>query len=67
MGPLAGIKVLELGGIGPGPFAAALLADLGADVIRIDRLAPAGGGLAMPHKFNTELSGAAGDYFHHRV
>lgn len=51
MGPLAGIKVIELGGIGPGPFAAALLADLGADVIRIDRLAPAGGGLAMPHKF----------------
>ncbi len=51
MGPLAGIKIIELGGIGPGPFAAALLADLGADVIRIDRIAPAGGGLAMPHRF----------------
>ncbi len=37
MGPLAGVKVLELAGIGPGPFCAMLLADLGADVVRIDR------------------------------
>ncbi len=36
-GPLAGLTVIELAGIGPGPFAAMLLADLGADVIRIDR------------------------------
>lgn len=36
-GPLAGLKVVEVGSIGPGPFAAMLLADLGADVIRIDR------------------------------
>jgi alpha-methylacyl-CoA racemase len=36
-GPLAGIRILELAGIGPGPFAAMLLADLGADVLRIDR------------------------------
>jgi alpha-methylacyl-CoA racemase len=36
-GPLAGIRVVELAGIGPGPFAAMLLADLGADVVRIDR------------------------------
>src|SRR3712207_1909537 len=36
-GPLRGIRVLELAGIGPGPFAAMLLADLGADVVRIDR------------------------------
>ncbi|CAN7225653.1 CaiB/BaiF CoA-transferase family protein [Terrabacter sp. LjRoot27] len=36
-GPLAGIRVVELAGIGPAPFAAMLLADLGADVIRIDR------------------------------
>ncbi|MGO4342133.1 CaiB/BaiF CoA transferase family protein [Pedococcus sp. 2YAF34] len=36
-GPLAGLKVVEIGGIGPGPFAAMLLADLGADVVRVDR------------------------------
>ena len=37
MGPLHGLKVVELAGIGPGPHAAMILADLGADVIRIDR------------------------------
>ncbi len=36
-GPLAGVRVVELVGIGPGPFAGMLLADLGADVIRVDR------------------------------
>ncbi|MCU1374645.1 MAG: putative acyl-CoA transferase/carnitine dehydratase [Actinomycetia bacterium] len=36
-GPLSGIRVLELAGIGPGPFAGMLLADLGADVVRVDR------------------------------
>src|SRR5262245_31874367 len=36
-GPLQGVKVLEIGGIGPNPFAAMLLADMGADVLRIDR------------------------------
>jgi alpha-methylacyl-CoA racemase len=36
-GPLAGVKVLEFAGIGPGPFCAMVLGDLGADVIRIDR------------------------------
>ncbi len=44
-GPLRGIKVVELAGIGPGPFAAMMLADLGADVIRVDR--PSGPGLAL--------------------
>lgn len=48
-GPLAGVRVVELAGIGPGPFAAMLLADLGADVVRIDR--PGGGALTIdpPH------------------
>ncbi|GAA3037801.1 CaiB/BaiF CoA-transferase family protein [Streptomyces olivoverticillatus] len=42
-GPLAGVRVVELAGIGPAPFAAMLLADLGADVVRVDR--PGGPGL----------------------
>ena len=37
MGPLTGVRVIEMGGIGPSPFAAMLMADLGAEVIRIDR------------------------------
>ena len=36
-GPLAGVRVVELAGIGPGPFAAMMLADMGADVVRVDR------------------------------
>jgi len=36
-GPLSGIRVLEVGGIGPGPFAGMILADLGAEVLRVDR------------------------------
>ncbi|MDT5056186.1 MAG: alpha-methylacyl-CoA racemase [Mycobacterium sp.] len=45
-GPLAGVKVIELGGIGPGPHAAMVLADLGADVVRVRRP----GGLQMPQE-----------------
>lgn len=41
-GPLHGVRVLEIQGIGPGPFAAMVLADLGADVIRVDRTTPGG-------------------------
>ena len=41
MGPLQGIRIVELAGIGPGPFAAMLLADMGADVICVDRPAAA--------------------------
>jgi crotonobetainyl-CoA:carnitine CoA-transferase CaiB-like acyl-CoA transferase len=37
MGPLKGLTIIEIAGIGPGPFAAMLLADMGADVIRVDR------------------------------
>ncbi len=37
MGPLTGIKVIELAGIGPGPFCGMMLADMGAEVIRVDR------------------------------
>jgi alpha-methylacyl-CoA racemase len=45
-GPLAGVKIIELGGIGPGPHAAMVLADLGADVVRVRRP----GGMAMPRE-----------------
>jgi len=44
MGPLAGIRVIEMAGIGPGPFCAMMLSDLGAEVIRLDRLSLKGAG-----------------------
>ncbi len=47
-GPLSGIRVVELAGIGPGPMCAMLLADLGADVIRVDR--PAQIDLGVPRR-----------------
>ena len=37
MGPLAGVKIIEMAGVGPAPFAGMLLADMGAEVVRIDR------------------------------
>jgi alpha-methylacyl-CoA racemase len=37
VGPLSGIKIVEFAGIGPGPFAAMMLSDMGADVLRVDR------------------------------
>jgi alpha-methylacyl-CoA racemase len=42
MGPLEGIRIVELAGIGPGPFCAMLLSDMGAEVIRVDRAAMVG-------------------------
>ncbi|MFB9359922.1 CaiB/BaiF CoA transferase family protein [Actinoplanes nipponensis] len=50
-GPLHGLKVVELAGIGPGPFAAMLLADLGADVVRVDRPGP-GSPLTVEPRFD---------------
>ena len=44
MGPLQGVKIIEVAGIGPGPFAAMLLSDMGADVVRVDRASNAMGG-----------------------
>jgi alpha-methylacyl-CoA racemase len=43
-GPLAGVRIVELAGIGPAPFAGMVLADLGADIVRVDRAAQAAGG-----------------------
>ena len=48
MGPLEGIKIIELAGIGPCPMCGMLLAELGADVLKIDRVRPSGLGLAVP-------------------
>ena len=48
MGPLDGFKIVELAGIGPGPMAAMLLADMGATVLRVERLEPAGLGVQRP-------------------
>jgi alpha-methylacyl-CoA racemase len=53
VGPLAGIKIIELAGIGPGPMCAMLLADLGATVLRIDR--PGGSDLGLPRPLRYDL------------
>src|SRR5690606_22620061 len=42
-GPLAGVRIIELSGLGPTPYGVMLLADLGAEVIRVDRVAAAQG------------------------
>ena len=42
-GPLNGVKIIEFAGIGPGPFCAMLLSDMGAEVLRIDRKGASGG------------------------
>src|SRR5512145_36612 len=69
-GPLQGLRVIELASIGPGPMCAMLLADLGADVVRVDRLEPSGLGVPMDRRFDVngrsrrsialDLKGAAG-------
>ncbi|MDG2283945.1 MAG: CaiB/BaiF CoA-transferase family protein [Alphaproteobacteria bacterium] len=48
MGPLNGIKIIELAGIGPGPMAAMMLADMGATVLRVERAEPSGLGVQRP-------------------
>ena len=55
MGPLTGLRVIELASIGPGPMCAMLLADLGADVIRIDRTEPSG--LGVPTDPSVDVTG----------
>jgi alpha-methylacyl-CoA racemase len=48
MGPLSGVKIIEFAGIGPAPLAAMLLADMGATVLRIDRVAQSDLGVPLP-------------------
>ena len=55
MGPLSGCRVVELAGIGPGPFAGMILADLGAEVVRVDR--PAAGEQDPPHLTGFDVLG----------
>lgn len=52
MGPLEGVRIIELAGIGPAPFCGMLLADMGAEVVRIDRLAPSGLGVETPQRYD---------------
>ena len=65
-GPLSGLRVIEFSGIGPGPHVAMLLADLGAEVVRIDR---PGAGVSNPvverarHRIGVDLKSAEGKAF----
>jgi alpha-methylacyl-CoA racemase len=52
MGVLHGIRIVEFAGIGPGPMAAMLLADMGATVLRLERPTPSGLGLERPTRLN---------------
>ena len=52
MGPLKGLRVIELAGIGPGPFCAMLLADMGADVVRVDRTEASDLGVPMDKRYD---------------
>jgi alpha-methylacyl-CoA racemase len=52
MGALTGVRVVEMAGIGPAPFCGMLLADMGADVLRIDRLVASDIGIPVPSKYD---------------
>jgi alpha-methylacyl-CoA racemase len=52
MGALSGVRLVEMAGIGPAPFCGMLLADMGADVLRVDRLAAADIGIPMPPRYD---------------
>lgn len=57
MGPLAGLRIVELAGIGAGPHCAMMLADMGAEVVRVDRPAASGLGVPIDPKFDLVLRG----------
>jgi alpha-methylacyl-CoA racemase len=57
MGPLAGIRIVEIAGIGPAPMAAMLLADMGATVLRVTRVEDNGPGLPKPPEYDLVMRG----------
>src|SRR4051812_40407386 len=63
-GPLHGIRGIEIAGIGPGPFAAMMLADMGADVLRLDRADGGGLGIGRANLLNRGRPSAAVDLKH---
>ena len=56
-GPLTSLKVIEFAGMGPGPFCGMLLADLGADVVCVDRPAPDASGVGLPREIDVMQRG----------
>lgn len=50
-GPLAGVRIIELAGLGPAPFGAMMLADMGAEVVRVERIS-GGGGIGVSASFD---------------
>jgi len=58
-GPLKGVRIVEFAGVGPTPFCAMLLADMGAEVVTIDRVVPHGLGIPKLPKFNPTLRSRA--------
>ncbi len=56
-GPLAGVRVLELAGIGPGPLAGMMLADMGAEVLRIERPGETDLGVKRERRYDLMLRG----------
>ena len=59
MGPLSGIRVIEIAGIGPTQFCGMLLADMGAEILRLRRPAAAATGVEIPERFNLMNRGRA--------
>lgn len=57
MGPLQGVKILEMAGIGPGPMCGLLLSDLGATILRIERREPSGIGIPRPANYDLMTRG----------
>lgn len=56
-GPLQGVRILEIAGLGPGPFAGMMLADMGADVLRVDRAGPADFGVERDPRYEVTRRG----------